>query len=86
MRENYEVGLTGLWFANDYGNVLSYYILYKTLEKLGYSVLMLGDYDTEKDDSITPFLNRVYAENTMPIQGNQEQINAICKRFLLRRV
>lgn len=83
MRENYDVGLTGLWFANDYGNVLSYYILYKTLEKLGYSVLMLGDYDTEKDDSITPFLNRVYAENTMPIQGNQEQINAICKRFLL---
>lgn len=43
---------------------------HKTLEKLGYSVLMLGDYDTEKDDSITPFLNRVYAENTMPIQGN----------------
>lgn len=70
MRENYEVGLIGLWFANDYGNVLSYYILYKTLEKLGYSVLMLDDYDTEKDDSITPFLNRVYAENTMPIQGN----------------
>ena len=37
----FDIGLAGVWYGANYGSVLTYYALYQTLTKLGYSVLMI---------------------------------------------
>ncbi len=36
MEEKRKVGIVGYWYATNYGSVVTYYALYKTIERLGY--------------------------------------------------
>ena len=44
-KQKFDIGLIGFWFANNYGAILTYYALYKILESLNYSVLIIDSLD-----------------------------------------
>ncbi|MCI7814466.1 MAG: polysaccharide pyruvyl transferase family protein [Robinsoniella sp.] len=39
--DHYDVGICGVWTGGNYGSVMTYYTLCRTIEKMGYSVLMI---------------------------------------------
>ena len=39
---HYDIGIVGLWFGLNFGSVLTYYALYKVINSLGYSALMIN--------------------------------------------
>ena len=45
------VGIIGYWFASNYGGVASYYSLYKTIEKMGYTPFLVDNpyFETDKE-------------------------------------
>lgn len=54
--QHFDIGLVGLWYGANYGSVITYYALYHTLVKLGYSVLMV-DKVIRKNARPTPELD-----------------------------
>ena len=48
-KENGNVGIVGLWFTGNYGGALTGWALYKTIEKMGYTPLLI---DLEKGRSL----------------------------------
>lgn len=40
--KNKRIGIVGMWLHSNYGGALTYYGLYETVKKLGYSVLMIS--------------------------------------------
>ena len=83
MLKHYDVGLTGLWTANDYGNALSYFALYKTLEEIGYSVLMLNARVKPALSLMDDFFQAAYGENRFSLADQAKDVNALCDRFLV---
>lgn len=85
--KTYDVGIAGWWNNCDYGGVLSYYALNKSIQKLGYRPLMI---EKSNSDITIPNLNtiqrvfakkhyeisRVYTKNDLP------NINYSCKMFI----
>ncbi|WP_232473252.1 polysaccharide pyruvyl transferase family protein [Brachyspira sp. SAP_772] len=45
--DKFDICLVGFWFANNYGAILTYYALYKLLENLGFSILVLDTLDKD---------------------------------------
>ncbi len=45
------VGIIGYWFASNYGGVASYYSLYRTIEKMGYTPFFIDNpyFETDKE-------------------------------------
>lgn len=41
MAAKYDVGILGVWFGCNYGSIATYYALEKTIERMGYRVLMV---------------------------------------------
>lgn len=41
MKDHYDVGILGVWYGCNYGSIATYYALQQTIEKLGYSTLMV---------------------------------------------
>ena len=52
----FDIGLVGLWFASNYGAILTYYALYKILKKLNLSILVIDPIDSYKFDNF--FIDR----------------------------
>lgn len=42
LTSHYDVGIVGLWFGLNFGSVLTYYALYKVINKLGFSAFMIN--------------------------------------------
>lgn len=50
MKEHYDVGILGVWYGCNYGSIATYYALQQTIEKLGYSTLMVHYPRLKPDD------------------------------------
>ena len=50
VKEHYDIALHGLWWAVNYGSQLNGYAVYKILESLNYSVLMIMKPDADEND------------------------------------
>ena len=84
------VGIHGLWHMSNYGSVLTYYGLYKYVEKLGYNPIFLH----VPGDEQHPFKPSVLSSNFMQLNGLKisEQVsgdkfgeysNSICNQFIV---
>lgn len=43
LNPNFDIGIMGLWYVGNYGGFLTYWALYKFLEKVGYSVILIDN-------------------------------------------
>lgn len=50
MKDHYDVGILGVWYGCNYGSIATYYALQRTIEKLGYSTLMVHYPRLKPDD------------------------------------
>ena len=50
MKDHYDVGILGVWYGCNYGSIATYYALQQTIEKLGYSTLMVHYPRLKPDD------------------------------------
>lgn len=60
----YDVGIYGATNNTNYGGLLTYYSLYKAVEKLGYSTVMVNDPEFVKSDFDNNFARRFLSKNT----------------------
>lgn len=87
----FDIGLAGVWYGANYGSVLTYYALYQTLTKLGYSVLMIDKLRKEENDweRNAKVHSRVFAakhyEGIAPSLKPDEMklLNRYCDMFLM---
>lgn len=89
--KHFDIGVAGVWYGMNYGSVLTYYALYQTLTKLGYSVLMidkqrLAENDWEIDCKVyaRDFAAKHY-KNISPNLKPEEmcRLNRYCDTFLM---
>lgn len=83
-----DVGILGYWYATNYGSVITYYALYKIIEKLGYTAMLIDRPDKEKDaEPLTvfsrEFLNKYCNISISPKWKDLEQINDLCDSFIV---
>lgn len=88
---HYDVGIAGLWYGLNYGSVLTYFALYKTISDLGYQCLMLNkpkelwtDRYTDKNTIANRFIYQ-YCEvaNVNPNKEDQFRLNKHCDTFVV---
>ena len=85
---HFDVGLFGYWYASNYGSVITYYTLYKAIEKLGFSVAMLNPPDMDKDGEPANVFSKVFMQNhtkVLPSCRNFEMnyLNDVCDKFMI---
>lgn len=90
----YDIGLVTTWFARNFGAIFTAYALYKILEKMGYTVLMINKpkelweetYNAPNRSKIALdfgqrhyYISKEYSLETMPYIG---QLNNNCEMFI----
>lgn len=90
LRRKYDVGLYGPWMSNNYGSILTYYALYRTVESLGYDVFMIEkgkERYVQRDDAYNASRRFAYRNHyaISPVYDyiNQSKLNDHCSTFLL---
>lgn len=86
----YDVGIYGPWMSNNYGSILTYYALSRTVESLGYDVLMIEkgkERYVQREDAYSASRRFAY-QNYKAISPfydyvNQSKLNDHCETFLL---
>lgn len=83
-----DVGILGYWYATNYGSVITYYALYKIIENLGYTAMLIDRPEKEKDaEPLTvfsrEFLNKYCNISISPKWKDLEQINDLCDSFIV---
>ena len=58
-----DVGILGYWYATNYGSVITYYALYKIIENLGYTAMLIDRPDKEKDAEPLTVFSREFLNN-----------------------
>ncbi len=87
MSSKYDVGLFGLWNQCNYGSIVTYYALNRTLEGMGASVLMIDRPNADKEEART-HARRFAAENYKGVsapmnQADLHRLNESCGMFML---
>lgn len=92
---HYDVGLVTTWFARNYGAIFTAYALYKKLEELGYSVLMINkpselwgrDYLSPNRNKMSVEFGRrhynISKEYSISEEPRLDILNNNCSNFLL---
>jgi len=90
----YDIGLVTTWFARNFGAIFTAYALYRILEKMGYTVLMINKpkelwgemYNAPNRSTIALdfgkrhyYISKEYSLDTMPYIG---QLNNNCEIFI----
>lgn len=85
-----DVGILGYWYATNYGSVITYYALYKIIENLGYTAMLIDRPEKEKEKDAEPltvfsreFLNKYCNISISPKWKDLEQINDLCDSFIV---
>lgn len=86
MSSKYDIGLFGLWNQCNYGSIITYYALNRTLEGMGKSVLMI-DRPSAGTEETNTHARRFAAENykglTMPMNNaDLHRLNQSCGMFM----
>lgn len=91
-KEKFDIGVLGWWYGENYGSMLTYYALNRTLEKMGYSVLMIHEnlgyngWRVHWDTNIAPmeFARRVGYHYTEQIHFEEAgSLNEKCQSFMV---
>ena len=89
--KHFDIGVSGVWYGKNYGSLLTYYALYQTLTRLGYSVLMIHklrvrkfDLEIDAECHAKSFAEKYY-ENIAPALWADEMklLNRYCDMFLM---
>ncbi len=87
--KKFDVGLIGVGVGANYGSVLTYYSLYKTIESFGKSVLMVSKIGASADDPelrnthAIKFANRHYNLSKVYSQENVRDLNDTVDEFVI---
>ena len=88
--KKYDVGIYGPWMSNNYGSMLTYYALCRTVESFGYDVLMIEkgkERYVQKNESYNASRRFAYQnyKAISPVYDyvNQSKLNDHCETFLL---
>lgn len=79
--KKYDIGLTGLWFAGDYGNAISYYMLCCAIRAEGRSVVMIAPEGWDEDGVVSGFADETYGKDCVSLSVGIEQVNDMCRAF-----
>lgn len=89
----YDFGLVGFWYTKNYGASLTAYALERTVQKMGYSVLMIdapgtlfgyGDGVYDFSSPVRRFITQFCSVSKRQESQNElQKLNDICKGFLL---
>lgn len=85
---HYDVGITGYWWSTNYGSVATYYALYKLIEQLGYSVVLLDRPEKDKHGDGLDCFSRKFIEKRLstsrsPKWENVAMLNELCDTFVI---
>lgn len=89
MKDHYDVGILGVWYGCNYGSIATYYALQQTIEKLGYSTLMVHYPRLKPDDGRRKGLASIrFAEEHYDISPSYHvseigELNKYCDAFVL---
>lgn len=89
--KHYDVGIAGVWFGGNYGSVLTYYALRKTVMGMGYTVAMIDrpgfdHYDPEvyEGNHARMFAHEQgYEVLPVPDVKNMAELNQYCDTFMV---
>lgn len=88
---SYDIGVMGFWYSNNYGSILTYYVLREILQRLGKSVLMIdkplvnGSLDGEHNNNSPAriFANEHNYNISEPYAfGEMNKLNSLCNTFI----
>ena len=86
MSSKYDIGLFGLWNQCNYGSIITYYALYRTLEKMGKKVLMIDRPNANTAETNThakKFATENYKGITVPMNNADfHRLNQCCDVFM----
>ena len=89
MKDHYDVGILGVWYGCNYGSIATYYALQQTIEKLGYSTLMVHYPRLKPDDGRMKGRHSIrFAEEHYDISPSYHvseigELNKYCDAFVL---
>ena len=86
--KQYDIGLTGYWWPTNYGSVATYYALYRVIESMGLSVVLIDRPEKEKHtDGLNVFSRRFIESrlNTSKSLGWNKlgEFNNLCNSFMI---
>lgn len=85
----WDVGIVGWWFASNYGSALTYYVLAKSIEKTGKSIIFipvpqLNGKDWDSDTQIVEeFMSKHFKIANKRDYKHLNEMNRFCDSFLL---
>lgn len=85
----WDVGIVGWWFASNYGSALTYYVLGKSIEQMGKSVIFipvpqLNNHNWDVDTQIVEkFMAKHFRVAKKRKYENLKEVNQFCDSFLL---
>lgn len=85
----WDVGIVGWWFASNYGSALTYYVLGKSIEQMGKSVIFipvpqLNNHNWDVDTQIVEkFMAKHFRIAKKRQYENLKEVNQFCDSFLL---
>lgn len=85
----WDVGIVGWWFASNYGSALTYYVLGKSIEQMGKSVIFipvpqLNNHNWDVDTQIVEkFMAKHFRIAKKRQYDNLKEVNQFCDSFLL---
>ena len=86
MSAKYDIGLFGLWNQCNYGSIITYYALNRTLESIGKTVLMIERPNRNTEETNThakKFAAENYKGMTMPMNNaDLHRLNQCCDMFM----
>ncbi len=83
-----DVGIFGYWYATNYGSVITYYALYKVIEKMGLVPMLIDRPEKERDPEPQTVFSRRFLEKNCNISispkwSEFEKINDLCDTFVV---
>lgn len=86
--KRYDVGIVGYWWSSNYGSVITYYALYKIVESLGYSCILIDRPEKEKHTDGLDVFSRRFMEERLNCSesigwNDLKKHNEYCSSFLL---
>lgn len=85
--QKYDIGYVGWWNSDNYGSALTSYAMYKTLEKMGKTVIMLEHPglrpDVHKDQFGMQFAKHFYNLTDITTTKQNNRFNSLCDTFLV---
>lgn len=87
--KKFDVGMIGIWYGVNFGSILTNYALYRTMEKMGYSVLMIDKprflwWGMEYSNTIARRFGEKHYEISKIYNDNIEirELNKYCNTFV----